>query len=87
MNPVPFEGSVQIGKPQNMTDDQCSSIYAMRGIDENGFPYFLTAWKPNYEDLQALNRGEPVFIKTISAGLPPMAVFTFDEHGTCNDAG
>jgi hypothetical protein len=48
--------------------------------------YFLTAWKPSYEDLQALNRGEPIYIKTLSEGLPPMAVYTFDENGNCNDA-
>lgn len=47
--------------------------------------FFLTAWKPSYEDLQALNRGEPVYIKTISnGGLPPMAVFTLDEQGNGN---
>ena|ERR1700688_2843403 len=47
--------------------------------------YFLTAWKPSYEDLQALNRGEPVYIKTLSSvGLPPMAVFTLDESGAGN---
>lgn len=42
--------------------------------------FYLTAWKPSYEDLEALNRGEPIYIKTLcSTGLPPMAVFTMDE--------
>jgi hypothetical protein len=86
MNPVAFEGSQEIGKPKSMTDEQCFSIAAMHGIDGNGFPYFLTAWKPSYEDLQALNRGEPVYVKTISTGLPPMCLFTVDENGICNDA-
>ena len=49
-------------------------IYA--GVDSENFPFYLTAWQQNKEDLEALNRGEPVYIKTISNGLPPMAVFT-----------
>lgn len=80
MIPVNFEGAVEIKKPAGMTDEQCTSIWAMRGTDDEGFPFFLTAWKPSYEDLQALNRGEPVFVKTIANGLPPMALFTIEPQ-------
>ena len=86
MQPIEFEGSRMIGKPKNMTDEQCYGIPAFSGEDVNGFRFWLTAWKPSYEDLQALNRGEPIWIKTTSIGLPPMAIFTFDENGECNDA-
>lgn len=86
MQPVNFEGAVEIKKPASMTDEQCMSVYAAKGVDEAGFPFFLEAWKPSFEDLQALNRGEPVYIKIISQGLPPIAVFTLDENGKCNDA-
>lgn len=111
MHPVSFEGSVEIKKPQGMTDEECMSVWAKygfgklhqiiklknggvnvvpplyAGIDTEDFPYYLTAWKPSYEDLQALNRGEAVYIKTLSRTLPPMSVFTVDENGKCNDAG
>lgn len=87
MSPFPFHGSRQIAKLPNMTDEQCLPIWADIGVDINGFPYFLTAWKPSYEDIQAINRGEPIYIKTITAGLPPMSLFTLDENGKCNDAG
>lgn len=53
-------------------------------IDVDQFPFFLTAWKPNKEDLEALNRGEPIYVKTVSNGLPPMALFTLDENGEVN---
>jgi hypothetical protein len=56
----------------------------LKEIDQDKFPYFLTAWKPSYEDLQALNRGEPIYIKTLSAGLPPMSLFTLNEKGEGN---
>lgn len=54
------------------------------GVDADDFPYYLTAWKPSYEDLQALNRSEPIYIKTLCKQLPPMAVFTLDENGNGN---
>jgi hypothetical protein len=104
MYPVEFEGSVEIQKPENMTDEECMSIWAKygfgklkqiidakgymphvaAGIDVDGYSYYLTAWKPSYEDLQALNRGEPVYVKTLSKGLPPMALFTLDENNEGN---
>jgi hypothetical protein len=109
MQPVSFEGSREVKKPADMTDEQCMSIWAKRGFgalllatefrgqgvppphlpydDNDGFTFYVTAWKPSYEDLQSLNRGEPIYIKTISNGLPPMAVFTLDENNNCNDAG
>jgi len=55
-----------------------------QGIDTDHFPFFLTAWKPNKEDLNALNRGEPIYVKTVSNGLPPMALFTIDQNGEAN---
>ncbi len=54
------------------------------GIDEANYPYYITAWKPSYEDLQALNRGEPIYVKTLSMQLPPMALFTLDENNQGN---
>lgn len=105
MIPVHFEGAKEIKKPEDMTDEQCMSIWAKYGlaglkqlsasgapippavyeaIDADQFPFFLTAWKPNKEDLEALNRGEPIYVKTISNGLPPMGLFTLDENGEVN---
>lgn len=87
MTPVYFEGAVEIGKPTDMTDEQCFSVWAERGIDKEGFPYFFTAWKPSYEDLKALNAGGNIYVKVLSTGLPPMSIFTLDENNQHNDAG
>lgn len=86
MQPVSFEGSTEIKKPADMTDEQCMSVWATVGVDFGGLPYFLTAWKPSYEDMQALSRGEPIYVKTIANGLPPMCLFTLDEKGNNNNA-
>lgn len=111
MQPVSFEGAIEIKKPADMTDEQCMSVWAnygfsklhqiiklkegginvippvYAGVDTQDFPYFLTKWQPSYEDIQAINRGEGVFIKSLGKSLVPMAVFTVDENGNCNDAG
>jgi hypothetical protein len=106
MYPVFFEGATEIKKPVDMTDEQCTSIWAkygfqtlltmfangiaqlppgtMAGVDEEGFTYFLTAWMPNKEDREAINRGEAIFIKTVSNGLPPMELFTLDQKDQIN---
>lgn len=57
-------------------------LYA--GVDEDDFPYYMTAWQPNKEDLEALNAGRPVYVKTLSKGLPPMALFTLNENNEGN---
>lgn len=101
MHPVHFEGAVEIGKPKDMTDEQCMSAWAKfgfdklhksiqmgatippalyAGVDTDDFPYYMTAWKPNKEDIEAINRGEPIYVKTLSKQLPPMALFTIDEN-------
>ena len=54
-------------------------------IDQLNYPQWLTAWKPNVDDLKALNNGGAIWIKSLSEGLVPMAVFTMDESGNCND--
>lgn len=54
------------------------------GIDAAGFAYYQTAWQPNKEDIEAINRGEPIYVKVLAKGLPPMALFTVDENGNGN---
>lgn len=54
------------------------------GIDASDYPYYLTAWKPNKEDIEAILRGEPIYVKTLSKSLPPMALFTLDENNEGN---
>lgn len=85
MHPIKFEGAnIDLAKPEEMTDEQCFSLPAEKNIDSQGFPYFLTAWMPNKEDLEALNAGRPLFLKVIGQGHPPVALFTVDDQGEGN---
>jgi len=85
MRGTDFEGStLELGKPENMTDEQWSSLRATTGTDDSGFPYILTAFKPSPEDLQALIDGRPLFLKVLGTQFAPVALYTLDEHGNLN---
>lgn len=84
MHSIEFEGSKVIGKPSDMTDEQCSSVYAAGAVDESGFPYTVVCMSPNLEDIKAMQEGRPLFIKFIGVGLRPFAVWTLDEKGEIN---
>jgi len=85
MYPTNFEGSnINLTKPSDMTDEQCFSLPAEKNIDSQGFPYFLTAWMPNKEDVEALIAGRPLFLKSIGTEFQPVALFTLDENGEGN---
>lgn len=86
MRPVDFKtANTTFGKPENMSDEQCTPLRAEVGVDINGFPYICSAWMPNIDDLAAINRGEPIYIKVVSNSLPPMAIFTIDNEGNSNE--
>jgi hypothetical protein len=95
MHPINFLGAEEIVKPENMTDEQCFSVYATKheyeytGLDGVIYKatYYTEAWKPSKEDIEAINRGEPIYIQVHSNGLPPISLFTMDEEGRSNDAG
>lgn len=88
MQPVEFPGSTEIKKPASMTDEECMSAWALIHRDEKDrVTGFTTKWMPSYEDIQALNRGEGVFVHFPGPRLSPMSLFTVDENGLCNDAG
>lgn len=83
--PIKFEGAnVDLAKPDNMTDEQCMTLPAEKNIDLGGFPYYLTAWMPNKEDMEAMNAGRPLFLKVLGLSHPPVALFTVDDKGEGN---
>jgi hypothetical protein len=85
MLPIDFEGTnITLGKPGNMTDEQCSEVKAYRGTDNDGFPFFLTAWKLSKEDLEAVNSGRPIMLKVLGSSVPPVSMYTYDENYIAN---
>jgi hypothetical protein len=87
MQAIKFEGAIEIEKPEGMSDEQCTSVWALKGIDAGGFIFWVQLWQPSYEDIQAINRGEPIVVKILSKNLAPMLLFTVDENGESNHLG
>lgn len=81
MLPVDFEGTnIELTKPQGWADEKCMSVRAYKGVDTDGIPFYLTAWKPNREDIEAINAGRPIMLKVCGNSTPPVAMYTFDEN-------
>ena len=80
MLPIDFDGAnLTLEKPASMTDEQCTSIRAFKGMDEENSPFILTIWQPSKEDIEAINAGRPICLKTFGHFFPPVALFTFNE--------
>ena len=64
--PTNFEGSNHhFGPPPGVSEDECGWLYVFSNGRCN-----VSAWKPSAEMLEALNRGEPIFISQQS-GMNP----------------
>lgn len=93
MHPIYFEGAKEMAKPENMTDEQCYSLWAHcqehEYTGEDGKKYigrvWAELWQPSKEDIEAINAGRPIVLQIHSIGLPPVAVFTMDENGKPNN--
>lgn len=54
-------------KPENMTDEECSSLHVVRC--EHGF---TSAWFPTPEELKLINSGSPVYLTIFGDSHPPV---------------
>lgn len=92
-----FEGAMEVEKPPNMTDEQCSSAWAMP-LDEpiellagpNGETETVMArrwlmhYQPSKEDLEALNAGRGLWLSISGTQLSPHFLFTMNEKDEGN---
>jgi hypothetical protein len=85
MKGVDFEGSTfDLIKPVDMTDEQCGSLPAMKGVTEDGYPYILVAFQPSIHDLASLQEGGKLFLKVLGNSFAPVALYTMDGLGNIN---
>lgn len=85
MLPIDFEGSnLTLNKPENMTDEECMSIQAYRGIDKESVPFICTCWQPSKEDIEAIAAGRPIWVSTLGHSFAPMSIYTMDEKDQAN---
>ncbi len=85
-----FEGAQPVGKPPNMTDEQCSSAWAMPHIIQVDVPQedgtvqkvptrnWLMRYQPSREDMEAIAKGAPIWLNIMANGLPVHSIWTVD---------
>ena len=79
MLPVDFkEANFTFGKPVDMTDEQCSSLRVWKGNSTDGTPCIISKWQPNKEDIEAIAKGEAIYLTITGHGMPPVSLQT--EH-------
>lgn len=75
------QANFTFGKPADMTDEQCSSLHVWKGeapMDDQGtlIPVIISKWQPSKEDIEAINRGEGIYLSITGSGMPPVSLFT-----------
>lgn len=77
MLPVNFEeANFTFTKPVGMTDEECGDLCVHRGQYSDGTPCIISKWQPSKEDIDAINRGEAIYLSICSSGMPPVSLFT-----------
>lgn len=70
MCPGVIEGAnLILHKPDDMTDEECSSLHVLVEGDA-----MISAWHPTPEELKALNAGQPVYLYIYGSAHPPVAI-------------
>ena len=77
MLPATFpEVNFTFTKPEGWTDDQCGDLAVYKGQYNDGMPCIVSKWQPSKEDIEAINRGEGIYLSICSTGMPPVSLFT-----------
>ena len=79
MKPVELENpDVVLRGPADMPE--CCDLTAIM-VSENGYPGFVSLWKPSQSELAALMKGGTVAIHIVGMSHPPVALGVMDISG------
>lgn len=87
MLPVNFPGAnITLSNPNEVNDpnvlDNIPALY-MRDT-YTGMPCFIMAWQPSKEDIDAINSGQPIWVKILAAMMPQYGLLTMGPDGQPN---
>ena len=51
-------------------------MHVWRGQYSDGSQGIISKWQPSKEDIEAINRGEGIFLSITGPGMPPVSIFT-----------
>lgn len=74
----PHQNNV-IGKPADMTDEECTGLPAFQYTDSDGRPNVLSCWQMSKEELAEVNRnGGKVWVNTLGRTVAPFSLDVMD---------
>lgn len=65
-----------LGKPENMTDEQCLPLPVFKGKDTSGFNIIISCWKLSKEDIEEINKNGTIYLSIVGNNMPPVALIT-----------
>lgn len=77
MLPVTFpEQNFTFHKPNDMTDEQCSSLSVFKGHDTENIPCIVSCWQFSKEDLEEIQKTGRIWLSITGHTMPPVSLFT-----------
>lgn len=65
-----------LGKPNSMTDEECTELPVARVLDQAGHYVQISCWQPSKEDLEDLANGGKVWLMVYGSVHPPVLLTT-----------
>lgn len=77
MKPIHFpEANLELQKPEDMTDEQCSPLPVCTCRTADGMPLVISCWEPTPEEWDVLRKQGHIFVAIVSEDShPPLIVF------------
>jgi hypothetical protein len=75
MVPASFdEANTVLGKPSDMTADDCEALSVLRTETVSGLPVVVSCWKLTQKELEEINRTGRVWLLVYGQTMPPVAL-------------
>ncbi len=68
------ESNVVLGRPEGMSDDECSCLSVLRTETDGGTPVVVSCWKLTADELQEIIRTGRVWLTVCGQTMPPVTV-------------
>ncbi len=73
MVPASFDESTHVlGRPPEMTDDQCDPLCVAGAVTPEGLPLVISCWKMTPDELAEVNRTGRIWLMVVGHTMPPV---------------
>lgn len=66
-----------LGKPENMTDDECYGLPVHHYVTDRGFPAIISCWELTDEDIEQIIKTRRIWANTLGKTLSPFSLHSY----------